>query len=180
MIMRHIGIALRSLWRVKLRTGLSTLSVALGLGIVLLVLSSSLPFDPTMQLLPEIVLYNTPFPIAILAGMTLLMSIVVAMSLGVLSVMERRSEISIRRIYGATKRHIFIQILLEMIVVVVFGSILGVAGVGVVFGIWSIQNITVVGLGNLLLLFVLITTGGIAAGIPPALQAIRCKLTESQ
>ncbi len=53
----------------------------------------------------------------------------------VISVIERRGEIGLRRSLGATRRHIAAQFILESTVLSLLGGILGVTiGVGIVFG----------------------------------------------
>jgi putative ABC transport system permease protein len=99
----------------------------------------------------------------------------------VISVLERRSEIGLRRALGATKRHIRVQFLAEAILLAVAGG-----AAGVIFGIiattvyahakgWA----TVIpplawagGLGAALII-------GAAAGLLPALRAARMSPTEA-
>mgnify|MGYP001183630092 CR=1 FL=1 len=99
----------------------------------------------------------------------------------VISVLERRSEIGLRRALGATRRHIGMQFLSESLILSALGGIGGIIiGVGVTPGYaaaqgWqiSVPAIAVVGgLGAALLI-------GAGAGMYPALRAARLAPTEA-
>ena len=99
----------------------------------------------------------------------------------VISVLERRSEIGLRRAIGATKGHIAIQFLGEALLLSLIGGVAGVAlGYGVTLA-WSsykgwevlVPQIAVVGgLGAALII-------GSLAGFYPAIRASRMSPTEA-
>ena len=99
----------------------------------------------------------------------------------VISVLERRSEIGLRRALGATRRHVTIQFLGESLVLSGLGGVLGVAlGAGVTVGYGMIRGWPVVipsvavagGLGAALLI-------GAFAGLYPAFRASRLSPTDA-
>jgi putative ABC transport system permease protein len=116
-----------------------------------------------------------------LGAVALLVGAVGVANIMVISVLERRSEIGLRRALGATKGHIRIQFLSEAILLALLGGAVGV-GVGVlstaVYA--STKRWTVVvpvlawggGFGAALLI-------GAVAGLLPALRAARMSPTEA-
>ena len=116
-----------------------------------------------------------------LGAVALLVGAVGVANIMVISVLERRSEIGLRRALGATKGHIRTQFLSEAVLLAVAGG-----AVGVVFGIvatavyasakgWAVVIPPLAwagGLGAALLI-------GAAAGLLPALRAARMSPTEA-
>jgi putative ABC transport system permease protein len=99
----------------------------------------------------------------------------------VISVLERRSEIGLRRALGATKGHIRTQFLSEAILLAVAGG-----AMGVVFGIvatavyasakgWAVVIPPLAWAGGLGAALII----GAAAGLLPALRAARMSPTEA-
>jgi putative ABC transport system permease protein len=116
-----------------------------------------------------------------LGAVALLVGAVGVANIMVISVLERRSEIGLRRALGATKGHIRIQFLSEAILLAVIGGVAGVLIGGVATAVYaSTKGWAVVipplawagGLGAALLI-------GAAAGLLPALRAARLSPTEA-
>jgi putative ABC transport system permease protein len=116
-----------------------------------------------------------------LGAVALLVGAVGVANIMVISVLERRSEIGLRRALGATKGQIRIQFLSEAILLALMGGIAGVLIGGAATAIyastkhWAIVIPPVAwagGLGAALLI-------GAAAGLLPALRAARLSPTEA-
>lgn len=98
-----------------------------------------------------------------------------------MAVLERRSEIGLRRALGATRRHIALQFVAESLAFALLGGVLGV-GLGVVVSVayatlqgWAVVIpliAPVLGLGSALLV-------GALAGLYPSVRAARVSPTEA-
>jgi putative ABC transport system permease protein len=116
-----------------------------------------------------------------LGAVALLVGAVGVANIMVISVLERRSEIGLRRALGATKGQIRIQFLSEAILLAVIGGVAGVLIGGVATAVYaSAKGWAIVipplawagGLGAALII-------GAAAGLLPALRAARLSPTEA-
>jgi putative ABC transport system permease protein len=116
-----------------------------------------------------------------LGAVALLVGAVGVANIMVISVLERRSEIGLRRALGATRGHIRVQFLSEAILLALAGGAAGVAlGIAVTVSYANASGWAVVipvlawggGLGAALLI-------GALAGLLPALRAARMSPTEA-
>ena len=116
-----------------------------------------------------------------LGAVSLLVGAVGVANIMLISVLERRSEIGLRRSLGATRAHIRVQFLAEAVLLAVLGGAVGVAA-GVVATViyasnrgWSVAVPTTAwtsGLGAALVI-------GAVAGLLPAIRAARLSPTEA-
>lgn len=110
-----------------------------------------------------------------LGGVVLLVAAIGIANVMVISVLERRAEIGLRRALGATRRHIWIQFVVESSLLSLLGGVLGIAvGVAITVGYARVQgwriDLPVTSLAGAVSVAVLI--GGIA-GMYPARKAAR-------
>jgi putative ABC transport system permease protein len=116
-----------------------------------------------------------------LGAVALLVGAIGIANLMVISVLERRTEIGLRRALGATKRHIALQFLTESLLLGAAGGVLGIlAGIGITIGLatvrgWSIAVPSIAIWGGL---GAAITIGGLA-GLYPAARAARLTPTDA-
>ncbi len=116
-----------------------------------------------------------------LGGVALLVGGVGIANVMVISVLERRAEIGLRRALGATKRHVAVQFLGEALLLSAVGGIGGVALGWAVTGVyanvkgWSVL-IPPIAIGGGMLAALLI---GAIAGLYPAVRAARMSPTEA-
>jgi putative ABC transport system permease protein len=116
-----------------------------------------------------------------LGAVSLLVGAVGVGNVMLIGVLERRSEIGLRRALGATKGHIRCQFLSEAILLALIGGAVGVAaGIAATAGYattqhWSIVNPTQAWAGGLAAALVI----GAVAGLLPALRAARMSPTQA-
>jgi len=116
-----------------------------------------------------------------LGGVSLLVGAVGVANIMVISVLERRSEIGLRRALGATKGHIRVQFMAEAILLSMLGGVVGVAAGAISTVIYASTKGWLVdvpplawagGFGAAILI-------GAIAGLMPALRAARMSPTEA-
>jgi putative ABC transport system permease protein len=116
-----------------------------------------------------------------LGAVSLLVGAVGVANIMLIGVLERRSEIGLRRALGATKRQIRAQFLSEAILLAVLGGAVGVAAGAVATGTyastkhWTIVIPTAAWAGGLAAAIVI----GAVAGLLPAIRAARMSPTEA-
>ena len=99
----------------------------------------------------------------------------------VMSVLERRMEIGVRRSIGATRSEIRTQFLLESILLAGFGGLVGVLlGSGITIGYTRYADITFsIPVGQVLGAIILALVIGALAGLYPAIRASKVQPAEA-
>jgi putative ABC transport system permease protein len=116
-----------------------------------------------------------------LGAVSLLVGAVGVANIMVISVLERRSEIGLRRALGAAKAHIRIQFLAEAMLLALLGGTVGVAagtGATAIYAStkhWAIEIPTLAWAGGLAAALLI----GAIAGLLPAIRAARMSPTEA-
>jgi putative ABC transport system permease protein len=112
-----------------------------------------------------------------IAGISLLVGGIGIMNIMLASISERVREIGIRKSIGATDQDVFVQILIESVVIAVLGGIIGMvtsfALVHLIGVLAPTDNTPIVTASALLLAFAFSVVVGIAAGLIPAFKASR-------
>jgi putative ABC transport system permease protein len=113
----------------------------------------------------------------LIAGISLLVGGIGIMNIMLASISERVREIGIRKSIGATDRDVFVQILIESMVLAVLGGIAGMvtsyALVQFIAVLAPTENTPIVTAGALLIAFAFSVIVGILAGLIPAVKASR-------
>ena len=113
----------------------------------------------------------------IIAVISLLVGGIGIMNIMLASITERIREIGIRKAIGATHANIFIQILVESVVIALLGGLAGLAMsyalVQLLSSVSPTENTPVITLNAMLLAFAFSAAVGVLAGIIPAFKAAR-------
>jgi putative ABC transport system permease protein len=120
---------------------------------------------------------NTRLSGGLIAAISLLVGGIGIMNIMLASISERVREIGIRKSVGASTGAIFVQILVESVVIAVLG---GIAGLGVSFifvkllgTVSPTDNAPIISIGAMALAFAFSVVVGIVAGLFPAFKAAR-------
>jgi putative ABC transport system permease protein len=113
----------------------------------------------------------------LIAGISLLVGGIGIMNIMLASISERVREIGIRKSIGATDSDVFVQILIESVVLAVLGGIAGMvtsyALVQFIAVLAPTENTPIVTAAALLIAFTFSVVVGILAGLIPAVKASR-------
>ena len=122
-------------------------------------------------------IHNARMSGGIIAGISLLVGGIGIMNIMLASISERVREIGIRKAVGAATADVFIQILVESVVIAILGGLAGlVASYGLVqliVGISPTDNAPIITVTAMFLAFVFSVCVGVAAGLFPAFKAAR-------
>jgi putative ABC transport system permease protein len=113
----------------------------------------------------------------IIAAISLIVGGIGIMNIMLASISERVREIGIRKAVGAAHGDIFVQIIIESVVIAIIGGVAGlVTSMGLVWMISSFtptDNLPVITVTAMLLAFACSVAVGIVAGLVPAFKASR-------
>lgn len=113
----------------------------------------------------------------LIAGISLLVGGIGIMNIMLASISERVREIGIRKSVGAATLDIFVQILVESVVIAVLGGLAGLATslalVKLIASFSPTDNAPIITVGSMLLAFGFSVVVGLLAGIFPAIKAAR-------
>jgi len=122
-------------------------------------------------------IHNARMSGGIIAGISLLVGGIGIMNIMLASISERVREIGIRKAVGAATEDVFVQILVESVVIAVLGGLVGlIASYGLVRLIVSFSpadNAPIITITAMAIAFFFSACVGIAAGLFPAFQAAR-------
>ena len=122
-------------------------------------------------------IHNARMSGGIIAGISLLVGGIGIMNIMLASISERVREIGIRKAVGAATGDVFIQILVESVVIAVLGGLVGlISSYGLVRLIVSFSpadNAPVITLAAMAVAFAFSVCVGVAAGLFPAFKAAR-------
>ncbi len=116
-----------------------------------------------------------------IASISLLVGGIGIMNIMLANVLERRTEIGIRRALGAKRRHIVLQFMFESVTICLIGGLLGIAlGLAIGLGIAHLTKIPVAfTLEPILISFAIAFAVGVLFGIVPAREAANLNPVEA-
>src|SRR5437016_2218731 len=121
--------------------------------------------------------HNARLSGGLIAGISLLVGGIGIMNIMLASISERVREIGIRKSVGAATSDIFIQILVESVVIAILGGLTGLATsfalVNLLASFSPTENTPIITAGTMMVAFSFSVLVGILAGIFPAIKAAR-------
>jgi putative ABC transport system permease protein len=125
----------------------------------------------------NIFIHNARLSGGLIAGISLLVGGIGIMNIMLASISERVREIGIRKSVGAATSDIFIQILVESVVIAILGGLAGLATsfalVNLIGSFSPTDNAPIIQFSSLLVAFAFSVIVGVLAGIFPAIKAAR-------
>jgi putative ABC transport system permease protein len=122
-------------------------------------------------------IHNARLSGGLIAGISLLVGGIGIMNIMLASISERVREIGIRKSVGAATVDIFVQILVESVVIAILGGLAGLATsfalVNLLASIAPTENTPIITAGTMMVAFSFSVLVGILAGIFPAIKAAR-------
>src|SRR5437016_6038737 len=122
-------------------------------------------------------IHNARISGGIIAGISLLVGGIGIMNIMLASISERVREIGIRKAVGAATADVFIQILIESVVIAVLGGLVGLiasyALVRLIVGFSATDNAPIITLTAMAVAFAFSVCVGVVAGVVPAFKAAR-------
>jgi len=122
-------------------------------------------------------IHNARLSGGLIAGISLLVGGIGIMNIMLASISERVREIGIRKSIGAATNDIFIQILVESVVIAILGGLVGLATsfalVDLISSFSPTENAPIVTVTSLMVAFGFSVLVGVLAGIFPAVKAAR-------
>jgi putative ABC transport system permease protein len=122
-------------------------------------------------------IHNARWSGSLIAGISLLVGGIGIMNIMLASISERVREIGIRKSVGAATSDIFIQILVESVVIAILGGLVGLATsfalVNLISSFSPTDNAPIIKLTALAIAFAFSVLVGVLAGIFPAVKAAR-------
>lgn len=113
----------------------------------------------------------------LIAGISLIVGAIGIMNIMLASITERVREIGIRKAVGASFRDVFVQVLVESVVIAILGGLVGLGAsealVRLLIYISPPDNAPTITFGAMLFAFGASVAAGILAGLYPALKAAR-------
>ncbi len=125
----------------------------------------------------EVFIHNARLSGGLIAGISLLVGGIGIMNIMLASISERVREIGIRKSVGAATMDIFIQILVESVVIAICGGVAGLATsfalVNLISSVAPTDNAPIITITSLMVAFGFSVLVGVLAGIIPAVKASR-------
>ncbi|MDJ1493276.1 ABC transporter permease [Cytophagaceae bacterium DM2B3-1] len=121
---------------------------------------------------------------AIFAFLFMLLPAVNLINVNISRILERSSEIGVRKAFGASSPHLVLQFIVENIAITFIGGLIGFVGAGLV--VYIINNSGLIPYGDLTINFTVLATGltlclifGVLSGVYPAFRMSRLHIVKA-